>query len=88
MKTTKAEAMNIYDRFHAVLRNLNGGTVKENERMAPTCYARLKYWAEAAEESAKNPSKLLREDTDLLEMLQSLPERYKAFGKRYGLEAK
>jgi len=30
MKTTKKQAEEIFDRYYGVLRNLNGGTCKEN----------------------------------------------------------
>jgi len=45
----------------------------------------LKQWADKAEIAAANPNKALKNDSRLLEMLKALPERRKAFGKRYGL---
>jgi len=83
-KTTKKQAREIYDRFHGVLLNLNGGTIKENEAMAEKCFEELKQWADKAEIAAENPSKPLRDDAQLFKMLKALPERRKAFGKRYG----
>ena len=87
MKTTKKQAQEIYDNYMGVMRNLNGGTKAENEKMAARCFEMLREWAEAARAAAQNPSKKLMEDS-LLDMIRALPGKREAFGVRYNLTEK
>ena len=86
-KTTKKQARETYDAFQAVLRNRNGGTKDENERMAKGCYSRLIEIASVASEQIDNASELLMDDSVLFGLLGSLPARAWRFGARYNLIA-
>ncbi len=87
MKTTKKQALAIYDEFHGALRCHNGGTREENLRMAPHCYSRLVEIAKEATMLAANPSKRLLQDHWLMEKLaETIPDRTESFKNRYNLE--
>ncbi len=85
-KTTKKQALALYDEFHGVLRFYNGGTQKENERMAGYCYSQLSGIADQAATLAANPGKLLRADAWLWKKLTvTIPARVQSFKVRYNL---
>ena len=86
MKTTKTQAREIYDSFHAVLRNLNGGTAEENKRQAPRCFERLQEVAAQAAEAVENPAKLFKSSWYWEALNVSIPDRLKSYAVRYGFD--
>lgn len=85
MKTTKAQAQEIYGEWQAVLRNHCGGTREENERMAYHCHNRLVEVVGKAIEASKDPSKSLlnQRNSWILDNLKALPERLAKWEERF-----